>query len=136
MFNSIQFPPLCFFISQICVSKCPEKFLTYMEIQFMYRKDRNDWTYYSQFCKSALLKPVKVCVFKLKTRKNLPCFNRKCNMSICNGSSSKIFLEVITNGTISLKHKCTCTYKPTHTQFIPYHFVDLGCYTRLLGLVS
>ncbi|XP_032494692.1 choline transporter-like protein 5 isoform X2 [Phocoena sinus] len=44
---------------QICVSKCPEKFLTYMEIQFMYRKDRNDWTYYSQFCKSALLKPAK-----------------------------------------------------------------------------
>ncbi|XP_073644407.1 choline transporter-like protein 5 isoform X3 [Tursiops truncatus] len=44
---------------QICVSKCPEKFLTYMEIQFMYRKDRNDWTYYSQFCKSAFLKPAK-----------------------------------------------------------------------------
>ncbi|TKC45197.1 hypothetical protein EI555_003788, partial [Monodon monoceros] len=53
---------------QICVSKCPEKFLTYMEIQFMYRKDRNDWTYYSQFCKSALLKPAKRCFPDFSTK--------------------------------------------------------------------
>ncbi|XP_047644582.1 choline transporter-like protein 5 isoform X1 [Phacochoerus africanus] len=45
--------------TQICVSKCPEKFLTYMEIQYMYRKDSSYLTYYSQFCKSAFVKPAK-----------------------------------------------------------------------------
>uniref|UniRef100_A0A8D0R782 Choline transporter-like protein n=1 Tax=Sus scrofa TaxID=9823 RepID=A0A8D0R782_PIG len=45
--------------TQICVSKCPEKFLTYMEIQYMYRKDNSYLTYYSQFCKSAFVKPAK-----------------------------------------------------------------------------
>ncbi|XP_014643844.1 PREDICTED: choline transporter-like protein 5 [Ceratotherium simum simum] len=45
--------------TQICVSKCPEKFLTYLEMQFMYRNDKNYWSYYSQFCKSAFAKPAK-----------------------------------------------------------------------------
>ncbi|GAB5575189.1 choline transporter-like protein 5 isoform X5 [Prionailurus iriomotensis] len=45
--------------TQICVSKCPEKFLTYMEIQFTYRTNKNYWTYYSQFCKSTFVKPAK-----------------------------------------------------------------------------
>ncbi|KAB0401588.1 hypothetical protein E2I00_008812, partial [Balaenoptera physalus] len=53
---------------QICVSKCPERFLTYMEIQFRYRKDRNYWTYYSQFCKSAHLKPAKRCFPDFSTK--------------------------------------------------------------------
>nr|XP_044605361.1 choline transporter-like protein 5 isoform X4 [Equus asinus] len=45
--------------TQICVSKCPEKFLTYMEMHFMYRTRENYWSYYSQFCKAASAKPVK-----------------------------------------------------------------------------
>ncbi|XP_057166538.1 choline transporter-like protein 5 isoform X7 [Ursus arctos] len=45
--------------TQICVSKCPEKFLTYMEIQFAYRTNKHYWTYYSQFCKSPFVKPAK-----------------------------------------------------------------------------
>uniref|UniRef100_F6ZK56 Choline transporter-like protein n=1 Tax=Equus caballus TaxID=9796 RepID=F6ZK56_HORSE len=45
--------------SKICVSKCPEKFLTYMEMYFMYRTRENYWSYYSQFCKAASAKPVK-----------------------------------------------------------------------------
>ncbi|XP_073090237.1 choline transporter-like protein 5 isoform X1 [Manis javanica] len=45
--------------TQICVSKCPEKFLTYVEMQFTYRQDKNYWTYYSQFCKSNSVKPAK-----------------------------------------------------------------------------
>nr|XP_012421468.1 PREDICTED: choline transporter-like protein 5 [Odobenus rosmarus divergens] len=45
--------------TQICVSKCPEKFLTYMEIQFMYRTNKHYWMYYSQFCKSPFVKPAK-----------------------------------------------------------------------------
>ncbi|XP_032971848.1 choline transporter-like protein 5 isoform X1 [Rhinolophus ferrumequinum] len=43
--------------TQICVSKCPEKFLTYVETQFPSKKDKNSWTYYSQFCKSPFPKP-------------------------------------------------------------------------------
>ncbi|KAM5270629.1 choline transporter-like protein 5 isoform 8-T9 [Hipposideros larvatus] len=45
--------------TQICVSKCPEKFLTYVETQFPYKKDKKSWTYYSQFCKSPFPKPEK-----------------------------------------------------------------------------
>ncbi|XP_073935845.1 choline transporter-like protein 5 isoform X1 [Castor canadensis] len=37
--------------TQICVSRCPEKFLTYMEMQLLYGKDRSYWEYYRQFCK-------------------------------------------------------------------------------------
>nr|KAF6445156.1 solute carrier family 44 member 5 [Molossus molossus] len=45
--------------TQICVSKCPEKFLTYMEMQFPYSKDRRYLKYYSQFCKSPIVHPAK-----------------------------------------------------------------------------
>ncbi|XP_039694396.1 choline transporter-like protein 5 [Pteropus medius] len=45
--------------TQICVSKCPEKFLTYVETQFPYKKDKRSWTYFSQFCKSPFSKPEK-----------------------------------------------------------------------------
>uniref|UniRef100_A0A8C5K062 Choline transporter-like protein n=1 Tax=Jaculus jaculus TaxID=51337 RepID=A0A8C5K062_JACJA len=44
--------------TQICVSKCPEKFLTYLEMQLLYYKDKSYWDYYSQFCKSTA-QPVK-----------------------------------------------------------------------------
>ncbi|KAI4549419.1 hypothetical protein MJG53_001890 [Ovis ammon polii x Ovis aries] len=44
--------------TQICVSKCPERFLTFMEIQFKYKNDSEYWTYYSQFCRTTFLKPV------------------------------------------------------------------------------
>ncbi|KAJ8793448.1 hypothetical protein J1605_019282 [Eschrichtius robustus] len=57
--DSLFWPAANVILLNICVSKCPERFLTYMEIQFRYRKDRNYWTYYSQFCKSAHLKPAK-----------------------------------------------------------------------------
>nr|XP_055195181.1 choline transporter-like protein 5 isoform X2 [Nyctereutes procyonoides]XP_055195182.1 choline transporter-like protein 5 isoform X2 [Nyctereutes procyonoides] len=45
--------------TQICVSKCPEKFLTYMEIEFAHKTSQNHWTYYSQFCKTPFGKPAK-----------------------------------------------------------------------------
>ncbi|XP_062047544.1 choline transporter-like protein 5 isoform X5 [Lepus europaeus] len=44
--------------TQICVSKCPEKFLTYVEMQILYKRDKSYWEYYSQFCKPTA-KPVK-----------------------------------------------------------------------------
>uniref|UniRef100_A0A8C0P0R0 Choline transporter-like protein n=2 Tax=Canis lupus TaxID=9612 RepID=A0A8C0P0R0_CANLF len=45
--------------TQICVSKCPEKFLTYMEIEFAHKTSQNYSTYYSQFCKTPFGKPAK-----------------------------------------------------------------------------
>ncbi|XP_031231789.1 choline transporter-like protein 5 isoform X5 [Mastomys coucha] len=44
--------------TQICVSRCPETFLTYLDMQFLNRKDKNYWEYYRQFCK-AKANPVK-----------------------------------------------------------------------------
>nr|KAF6383683.1 solute carrier family 44 member 5 [Pipistrellus kuhlii] len=43
--------------TQICVSKCPEKFLTYLEMQFPFERDKHSWDYYSQFCKSPIFRP-------------------------------------------------------------------------------
>ncbi|KAF6111482.1 solute carrier family 44 member 5 [Phyllostomus discolor] len=45
--------------TQICVSKCPEKFLTYLEMQFPYKINNSSWAYYSQFCKSPITRPAK-----------------------------------------------------------------------------
>ncbi|XP_016072286.1 PREDICTED: choline transporter-like protein 5 isoform X2 [Miniopterus natalensis] len=45
--------------TQICVSKCPEKFLTYVEMQLPFRRDKNSWEYYNQFCKTPITQPAK-----------------------------------------------------------------------------
>ncbi|CAO2600493.1 Choline transporter-like protein 5 [Lemmus lemmus] len=45
--------------TQICVSRCPEKFLTYMEMQYLNKEDKTQWEYYRQFCK-ATARPAKV----------------------------------------------------------------------------
>ncbi|XP_054546870.1 choline transporter-like protein 5 isoform X2 [Talpa occidentalis] len=45
--------------TQICVSKCPEKFLTYLDMQFTSKKNKKHWAYYSQFCKSTMVQPAK-----------------------------------------------------------------------------
>ncbi|XP_069863404.1 choline transporter-like protein 5 isoform X2 [Dipodomys merriami] len=37
--------------TQVCVSKCPEKFLTYLEMQLLSKTDKSYWEYYRQFCK-------------------------------------------------------------------------------------
>ncbi|XP_052034777.1 choline transporter-like protein 5 [Apodemus sylvaticus] len=38
--------------TQICVSRCPERFLTYLDMQFLNKKDKTYWEYYRQFCKA------------------------------------------------------------------------------------
>ncbi|XP_049628115.1 LOW QUALITY PROTEIN: choline transporter-like protein 5 [Suncus etruscus] len=45
--------------TQICVSKCPEKFYTYAEMQYEYLRGKKYWNYYRQFCKSNLSEPSK-----------------------------------------------------------------------------
>nr|XP_048309492.1 choline transporter-like protein 5 isoform X1 [Myodes glareolus] len=44
--------------TQICISRCPEKFLTYVEMQFLSKEDKSHWEYYRQFCK-ATARPAK-----------------------------------------------------------------------------
>ncbi|XP_012657085.1 choline transporter-like protein 5 [Otolemur garnettii] len=44
--------------TQICVSKCPDKFLTYVKMQILYKRDKRFWEDYSPFCKAGA-KPVK-----------------------------------------------------------------------------
>ncbi|XP_076976712.1 choline transporter-like protein 5 isoform X2 [Tamandua tetradactyla] len=45
--------------TQICVSQCPEQFLTYTEMQIKNRKNKTHWEYYKQFCKVQFDKPEK-----------------------------------------------------------------------------
>nr|XP_034356740.1 choline transporter-like protein 5 [Arvicanthis niloticus] len=39
-------------VEKICVSRCPERFLTYLDMQFLNHKDKNYWEYYRQFCRA------------------------------------------------------------------------------------
>uniref|UniRef100_A0A4W5R4M0 Choline transporter-like protein n=1 Tax=Hucho hucho TaxID=62062 RepID=A0A4W5R4M0_9TELE len=37
--------------TQLCVSKCPDRFSTYLDMQYNYRYNKSYWEYYRQFCK-------------------------------------------------------------------------------------
>uniref|UniRef100_A0A6Q2YTH9 Choline transporter-like protein n=1 Tax=Esox lucius TaxID=8010 RepID=A0A6Q2YTH9_ESOLU len=37
--------------TQLCVSKCPDRFATYLDMQYNYRYNKSYWDYYKQFCK-------------------------------------------------------------------------------------
>uniref|UniRef100_A0A671UPQ5 Choline transporter-like protein n=1 Tax=Sparus aurata TaxID=8175 RepID=A0A671UPQ5_SPAAU len=37
--------------TQMCVSKCPDKFATYTEMQLQHKLNKSNWEYYRQFCK-------------------------------------------------------------------------------------
>ncbi|XP_037682830.1 choline transporter-like protein 5 isoform X3 [Choloepus didactylus] len=43
--------------TQVCVSQCPEKFITYTEMQIKSKKNKTYWEYYKQFCKRHFDKP-------------------------------------------------------------------------------
>ncbi|KAM9685454.1 choline transporter-like protein 5 [Trichechus inunguis] len=45
--------------TQICVSKCPERFVTYVEMQVSTKNNRSHWAYYKQFCKTSFVMPKK-----------------------------------------------------------------------------
>uniref|UniRef100_A0A673XEX5 Choline transporter-like protein n=1 Tax=Salmo trutta TaxID=8032 RepID=A0A673XEX5_SALTR len=36
--------------TQLCVSKCPDRFATYLDMQYNYRYNKSYWEYYKQFC--------------------------------------------------------------------------------------
>uniref|UniRef100_A0A6Q2XE68 Choline transporter-like protein n=1 Tax=Esox lucius TaxID=8010 RepID=A0A6Q2XE68_ESOLU len=45
--------------TQLCVSKCPDRFATYLDMQYNYRYNKSYWDYYKQFCKPGFDNPRK-----------------------------------------------------------------------------
>ncbi|CAK6974265.1 choline transporter-like protein 5-A [Scomber scombrus] len=45
--------------TQMCVSKCPDKFATYTEMQLQHKLSKTYWEYYRQFCKPGFNNPDK-----------------------------------------------------------------------------
>uniref|UniRef100_A0A8C1ZZS3 Choline transporter-like protein n=1 Tax=Cyprinus carpio TaxID=7962 RepID=A0A8C1ZZS3_CYPCA len=45
--------------TQLCVSKCPDRFATYIDMQYNYRRNKSYWDYYKQFCKPGFNNPDK-----------------------------------------------------------------------------
>ncbi|KTF92173.1 hypothetical protein cypCar_00038939, partial [Cyprinus carpio] len=45
--------------TQLCVSKCPDRFATYIDMQINYRRNKSYWEYYKQFCKPGFNYPDK-----------------------------------------------------------------------------
>ncbi|XP_039533692.1 choline transporter-like protein 5-A isoform X3 [Pimephales promelas] len=43
----------------MCVSKCPDRFATYTDMQLHYRFNKSHWDYYKQFCKPGFNNPKK-----------------------------------------------------------------------------
>uniref|UniRef100_A0A673KFU2 Choline transporter-like protein n=1 Tax=Sinocyclocheilus rhinocerous TaxID=307959 RepID=A0A673KFU2_9TELE len=45
--------------TQLCVSKCPDRFATYIDMQYNYRRNKSYWDYYKLFCKPGFNNPDK-----------------------------------------------------------------------------
>ncbi|XP_031430330.1 choline transporter-like protein 5-B isoform X1 [Clupea harengus] len=45
--------------TQLCVPKCPDRFATYLDMQYNYRYNKSHWEYYRQFCKPGFDNPRK-----------------------------------------------------------------------------
>uniref|UniRef100_A0A8C7RM61 Choline transporter-like protein n=1 Tax=Oncorhynchus mykiss TaxID=8022 RepID=A0A8C7RM61_ONCMY len=48
--------------TQMCVSKCPDRFATYTDMQLQYQITAAPWEYYRLFCKPGFNNPTKVCM--------------------------------------------------------------------------
>uniref|UniRef100_A0A8B9F948 Choline transporter-like protein n=1 Tax=Amazona collaria TaxID=241587 RepID=A0A8B9F948_9PSIT len=44
--------------TQLCVSKCPDRFVTYIDVQASYRYKPDQWNYFKQFCKPGFNSPL------------------------------------------------------------------------------
>lgn len=53
-----------FFFLQLCVSKCPDRFATYIDVQASYRYRPDQWNYFKQYCKPGFNNPRKVCMYQ------------------------------------------------------------------------
>ncbi|KAM4654727.1 choline transporter-like protein 5-B isoform 2-T22 [Amazona ochrocephala] len=50
--------PVCLLFLQLCVSKCPDRFVTYTDVQASYRYKCDQWNYFKQFCKPGFNSPL------------------------------------------------------------------------------
>lgn len=55
----------------MCVSKCPDRFSTFREMQQQYNVNSNKWEYYRQYCKPEFNNPQKVLQKHLENFVNL-----------------------------------------------------------------
>uniref|UniRef100_A0A8P4KPM7 Choline transporter-like protein n=1 Tax=Dicentrarchus labrax TaxID=13489 RepID=A0A8P4KPM7_DICLA len=53
--------------TQMCVSKCPDKFATYTEMQLQHKLSKSYWEYYRLFCKPGFNNPDKVPILSKHT---------------------------------------------------------------------
>uniref|UniRef100_A0A3B4DCB9 Choline transporter-like protein n=1 Tax=Pygocentrus nattereri TaxID=42514 RepID=A0A3B4DCB9_PYGNA len=58
--------------TQLCVSKCPDRFATYLDMQYNYSRNRSYWEYYRQFCKPGFDNPKKVHAEKVLRDEDCP----------------------------------------------------------------
>uniref|UniRef100_A0A3B4X6Z5 Choline transporter-like protein n=1 Tax=Seriola lalandi dorsalis TaxID=1841481 RepID=A0A3B4X6Z5_SERLL len=54
--------------TQMCVSRCPDRFATYTEMQLQHKLSNSYWEYYKQFCKPGFNDPDKVLTLKHDTQ--------------------------------------------------------------------
>ncbi|XP_031415081.1 choline transporter-like protein 5-A isoform X2 [Clupea harengus] len=52
--------------TQMCISKCPDRFATYADMQIQYQLDGKHWEYYKQFCKPGFNNPRKAVAHVLR----------------------------------------------------------------------
>uniref|UniRef100_A0A8K9X1E6 Choline transporter-like protein n=1 Tax=Oncorhynchus mykiss TaxID=8022 RepID=A0A8K9X1E6_ONCMY len=80
--------------TQLCVSKCPDRFATYLDMQYNYRYNNSYWEYYRQFCKPGFDNPRKV-------QRPDPLY-----ISLCVSVLQRCFPDFITrNGTLTVANK-------------------------------
>ncbi|XP_027729853.1 choline transporter-like protein 5 isoform X1 [Vombatus ursinus] len=87
---------------QFCVSVCPDRFLTFIDVQKKHRVDRSSWEYYRQYCKPGFNDPLKPVseVFR----------NEDCPSFILPSRSflKRCFPDLSTiNGILALKNRTT-----------------------------
>ncbi|XP_028831315.1 choline transporter-like protein 5-A isoform X2 [Denticeps clupeoides] len=86
--------------TQMCVSKCPDRFATYADMQFHYQFNRSHWDYYKQFCRPGFNNPKKAVTHVLR--------DEDCPSMLV---PSRPFLQrcfpdfVTTNGTLTVANK-------------------------------
>uniref|UniRef100_A0A6Q2Z6V5 Choline transporter-like protein n=1 Tax=Esox lucius TaxID=8010 RepID=A0A6Q2Z6V5_ESOLU len=76
--------------TQMCVSKCPDRFATYTDMQLQYQITTAPWEYYKQFCKPGFNNPIKVYPFDSDSF----CYF-KCDYSISRGLVMALVISLI-----------------------------------------
>uniref|UniRef100_A0AAY4AXL5 Choline transporter-like protein n=1 Tax=Denticeps clupeoides TaxID=299321 RepID=A0AAY4AXL5_9TELE len=75
--------------TQMCVSKCPDRFATYADMQFHYQFNRSHWDYYKQFCRPGFNNPKKAVTHVLR--------DEDCPSMLVPSRPCKCILEITIN---------------------------------------